>query len=187
MNMEQKLQHTLFIQTFRVIPEVVCAVYRQWREKWQMPSTSSDVPLCSELLLKCPLYVSMFAYCSCTIAASVWELDQNTLLPVSAEWAVALSCRMMAFSATYGHLSLIAHCRWYFAFDLSYCSFTVRSFGSDDTQVHLGCHRPKWSSALWVMDFVRPCVLMVNEDDTILRMVIRVLIHRPLPFFTSCS
>lgn len=28
-NMEQRLQHTLFIQTFRVVPEVVCAVYRQ--------------------------------------------------------------------------------------------------------------------------------------------------------------
>jgi hypothetical protein len=28
---------------------------------------------------------------------------QNTFLPVSAEWAVALSCKMMAFSATYGH------------------------------------------------------------------------------------
>jgi hypothetical protein len=49
---------------------------------------------------------------------------QNTLLPVSAEWAVTLSCRMMAFSATYGHFSLIAHRRWYFAFDFSYCSFT---------------------------------------------------------------
>jgi hypothetical protein len=68
---------------------------------------------------------------------------QNTFLPVSAEWAVAFSCRMMAFSATYGHFSLIAQCRWYCTFDLSYCSFTVRSFGSDDTQVHCGCHRPK--------------------------------------------
>lgn len=35
----------------------------------------------------------------------------------------------------------------------------------------------------WVMDFVRPCVLMVNEDDTFQRTVIQVLIPRPLPFF----
>jgi len=61
---------------------------------------------------------------------------QNTFLPVSAEW-------MMAFSATYGHFSLIAQCRWDCTFDLPSCSFTVRSFGSDDTQVHLGCHRPQ--------------------------------------------
>jgi len=68
---------------------------------------------------------------------------QNTFLPVTAEWAVALLYRMMAFSTTYGHFSLIAHCRCYCTFDLSYCSFAVISFGSDDTQVHLGCQRPQ--------------------------------------------
>jgi hypothetical protein len=67
---------------------------------------------------------------------------QNTFLPLSAEWAVALSYRMMGFSANYGHFSVIAQCRWYCTFDL-YCSFTVKSFGSDGTQVHLGCHRPQ--------------------------------------------
>jgi len=84
-----------------------------------------------------------------TVVGRIMRLSsttQNTFLPLSAEWAVALSYRMMAFSATYGHFSLIAQCRWYCTFDVSYCSFTVKSFGSDDTQVHLGCHRLQWSS-----------------------------------------
>lgn len=31
------------------------------------------------------------------------------------------------------------------------------------------------------MDIVKSCVLMVNVDDTIQRMVIQVLMHKPLP------
>lgn len=34
---------------------------------------------------------------------------QKTFLSVFAEWALVLSCRMMALSATYGHFSITAH------------------------------------------------------------------------------
>jgi hypothetical protein len=57
----------------------------------------------------------------------------------------------------------------------------------DDTQEHLECYMPKWSSASWMMYFVEPCVSMVKTDGTICKTVIWVLVHKPSLTFHHCS
>lgn len=79
---------------------------------------------------------------------------------MSARWAVALSCKMMAFFISSGH--------WTHKIEvLPYSQFHPVEL--DDEQEYLICHRPKQSSVLRATDFVQPCDFMMNVDDSIWR------------------
>ena len=53
----------------------------------------------------------------------------------------------------------------------------------DDTQGHPGCHMPKRSSALWMTDFVKPCVFMVRTP--LGRLPFHFWFVRPCPHFIN--
>ena len=70
-------------------------------------------------------------------------------LTVSAEWAVALPCRMVAFLTSSVHLSLTAG----HTCGSAEMHSQFQPVEQDDTQEHFGLCTPKWLSPLWVMDY----------------------------------
>jgi hypothetical protein len=86
----------------------------------------------------------------------------------------------MTFETSFGHFSLTAWCRWC-------CRNYFDPVQQDDTQEHLGCRIPKWSSALWVCWILSDCVLfVVTVDDSFVRLV-WVRFIGPCSNFITCN